>query len=577
MGTLFRSVITCVLLLLTPMLVRAQALPPALAERFSHAIADLRAGQLDAAETSFRGILRDGGDVAPVHHNLAIVLQQRGRHEQALVEFDAASRIDPSYGPARLLASTSLVALGRYRDARAALEHAVRLMPREMNASLQLAAVCQRLADRMCVANAYRHVTQLAPDDAEYAYRLGSAQLEVSESAYERLRQKHPTSARVQQALGREYLQQNRPDQALDAFQRALEADPTVPDLHLALARIHLDAGRVNEASREISRELAMVPFGKDALELKARIDRIAQPPATSPASSTDAVAPPAALTSAGIASIDAAITERRWADAEHGLADAIEREPTRRDLLVLIARVFVLDGKPLNAAVALKKADALAPLDRELRFALVLAYVRLGRADWAEPELERLVQEDPKSPEYRYWLGRLAYDGGKYAQAIARFQESLALDSHFMRAHDNLGLCYEQLDDPERAIEHYREAVRLNRESRTRSPWPPTNLAVLLRQRGGQEEAGVLLREAIQYDGGFAKGHYELGVLLDEQGKTAESVQELERSVVLDGTYPEPHYVLARIYRRQGDAARADEALATFKRLRAAREQGAK
>ena len=162
-----------------------------------------------------------------------------------------------------------------------------------------------------------------------------------------------------------------------------------------------------------------------------------------------------------------------------------------------------------------------------------MLAYVRLRRPDWAQPELERLVQEDPKSPEYRYWLGRLAYDAGKYAQAIARFEESLARDPHFMRAHDNLGLCYEQLDDPDRAIEHYREAVRLNREAHSRSPWPPTNLAALLRQRGGQEEAGTLLHEALEYDEGFAKGHYELGVLLDEQGKTAESVRELERAAV--------------------------------------------
>ena len=203
-------------------------------------------------------------------------------------------------------------------------------------------------------------------------------------------------------------------------------------------------------------------------------------------------------------------------------------------DLLVLIARVFVLDGKPLNAAVALKKADALAPLDRELRFTLVLAYVRLGRADWAQPELERLVQRGPEEPR----VPRTGSDAsrttrGSTRRPSRRFEESLARDPHFMRAHDNLGLCYEALDDPDRAIVHYREAVRLNREAHSRSPWPPTNLAALLRQRGGQEEAGTLLHEALEYDEGFAKGHYELGVLLDEQGKTAESVRELERAVV--------------------------------------------
>jgi tetratricopeptide (TPR) repeat protein len=209
-----------------------------------------------------------------------------------------------------------------------------------------------------------------------------------------------------------------------------------------------------------------------------------------------------------------------------------------------------------------------------ELRFTLVLAYGRsgalIGRSRSSSGSCRRirrvLSTVLARTPCVR--RGKCAGDRA--------LREALARDPHFVRAHDNLGLCYEQLDDPDRAIQHYREAVRLNREVRTRSPWPPTNLAALLRQRG-QEETDPLLHEALEYDEGFAKGHYELGVLLDEQGKTAASVQELERAVALDGTYPEPHYVLARIYRRQGDAARADEALAAFKRLRAAREQGAK
>src|SRR5947207_15193693 len=89
-----RSTAACFVVLLITIRAAGQDLTPALADQLSRGIADLKAGKLDAAETSFRGILRDGGEVAPVHHNLASVLQQRGRHEQALVDFDAASRID---------------------------------------------------------------------------------------------------------------------------------------------------------------------------------------------------------------------------------------------------------------------------------------------------------------------------------------------------------------------------------------------------------------------------------------------------------------------------------------------------
>jgi tetratricopeptide (TPR) repeat protein len=575
MGALLRSSVACLAVLLTAITVCAQDLPPTLAARFSQGVADLKAGQLNTAEAAFRDVLRSGGDLAFVHHNLGLVLRERGRHADALSEFRAAVKLDPSFGPAHLLAGTSLLTLGRAREARTELESAVRLMPREIAAHLQLAELCQRLGDRACTADAYGRIVELAPDDPEYVYRLGSAYLNLSEWAHERLTKIAPGSARVEQALGREYLRQGQTDRALEALQRAADADPTLPDVHVTLARIHFEAGRVDEASREIALELALVPFSKEALQLKDQIEgaqvhepvRISEPIVASA---------PGALASSNRPDIDAAIRAKDWEGAERLLAEEIERQPgaQSRDLLILIARVFFLDAKPLNTAVALKKADSIASLDRDERFTLVLAYVRLGRADWARPELEKLVQSDPNSAEYRYWLGRLDYEAGQYAAAIARFNEALARDANFMRAHDNLGLCYEALNDGDQAIAHYREAIRLNRQAQTKSPWPPTNLGILLAQRGALEEATALLREALGYDSNFPNAHYQLGKLLEQQGQNEQAMAALKRAAALDPAYPEPHYVLARIYRRLGQTAQADEALATFLRLRAARDQ---
>ena len=62
-----------------------------------------------------------------------------------------------------------------------------------------------------------------------------------------------------------------------------------------------------------------------------------------------------------------------------------------------------------------------------------------------------------------------------------------------FTRAHDNLGLCYEALNQADEAIAHYHEAVRLNRVDKTPSAWPPLNLGILLRTRRELEEAETL------------------------------------------------------------------------------------
>ena len=61
---------------------------------------------------------------------------------------------------------------------------------------------------------------------------------------------------------------------------------------------------------------------------------------------------------------IDKAVAARDYERAERLLADAIARQPSSRQLLTQIAGVFMMDRKPLNAAIALKKAEALGPLD---------------------------------------------------------------------------------------------------------------------------------------------------------------------------------------------------------------------
>jgi tetratricopeptide (TPR) repeat protein len=272
---------------------------------------------------------------------------------------------------------------------------------------------------------------------------------------------------------------------------------------------------------------------------------------------------------------VERALTARQWDRAERLLAAAIEREPKSQQLLKVLGHVFLLDRKPLNAAIALKKAEALGPLDNEARFRLALAYVALQRGDWARPELERLTASDPGNVVYAYWLGRLDYDAGRYAAATERLQRVVSRDPAFMRAYDNLGLCYEALNQPEQAIPMYRQAIALNRSAPQKSPWPPLNLGILLRHRGEAAEAEALFREAIGYDAAFAQAHYQLGVVLEQQDRPDDAASELTRAAEADRSYAEPHYALARIYRRQGRKADADRALATFRRLHDTQRKG--
>jgi Tfp pilus assembly protein PilF len=189
------------------------------------------------------------------------------------VEFRAASRLDPAFGPAHLLAGTSLLELGQARAAVAELGLASRLMPREPAAHLQRADACERIDDVLCLADEYRALVDLSPANPEYAYRLGKAYLRLSQWAHARIQAIDPRAARLSQALGREYLEQGRADLAERAFQDAVTRDPSLADVHVALARIYLADGRLDEAARAVARALVLVPDSKEARALRASIE----------------------------------------------------------------------------------------------------------------------------------------------------------------------------------------------------------------------------------------------------------------------------------------------------------------
>ncbi len=247
-------------------------LPAGLQESFARGVEALRGGRLDEAEHAFLGVLREGGKVAFVYNNLGIVYQQRGDHQKAVLQFREAIGLEPAYAAPHALMGASLLALGQLAEATRHLERAVKLVPKEPLARLQLARAYERGGNIPGMVQQYRALCEVSPSDPEYAYQLGRAYRRLSEWSLKQLIRINPRSARLYQALGQHYLLQEKTDLAVLAFQQAAQGDPELPEIHLALAHIYLVSGNVDEARKEIERELDIVKESRAAQELKQKL-----------------------------------------------------------------------------------------------------------------------------------------------------------------------------------------------------------------------------------------------------------------------------------------------------------------
>jgi tetratricopeptide (TPR) repeat protein len=281
----------------------------------------------------------------------------------------------------------------------------------------------------------------------------------------------------------------------------------------------------------------------------------------------------PLDLTPAQRSQLQQAMQVHNYVAAEKVLLPEIQADPHSERagrLLAFAGVVYFLDRDYMNAAIAWKKSEAIAPLEPQLEFSLAMAYIRMERPEWARPVLTTLAAQDSKDALYPYWLGRLDYDGREYSDAIREFQHAIALDSGMSRAYDNLGLCYYHENQNDLAVQNYQKAIALDRAANDPSAWPYLNLAVTLQLLNRAPEAEADLRQAIRIDPSLAQAHFQLGIVLERMKQAKAAIPELQTAARLDTSYAEPHIALARIYHKLGQDATAREEEQKYLRLRA-------
>lgn len=145
-------------------------------------------------------------------------------------------------------------------------------------------------------------------------------------------------------------------------------------------------------------------------------------------------------------------------------------------------------EQRPGEAAKRLERARQLDPTSIEVAISLGGAYVMQGRHADAVPILEEASHAEPTNVMIwinlaAAYLGHLELSGEEsQRQAIAAYEQALALDSKAPSVSYNLGLIYKRRGETETAAAHFWRALDVN---------PSDNDARLrLRQLGRQDSS---------------------------------------------------------------------------------------
>ena len=150
------------------------------------------------------------------------------------------------------------------------------------------------------------------------------------------------------------------------------------------------------------------------------------------------------------------------------------------------------------------------------------------------------------------------------YRTALIEYQQSMAYSADFAFGRYNLGNLFANLKQPDKAVENYRAAVRID------SQFYPAkvNLAMLYNQMERKDEAEGLLREVVAAHPELHQIQYSLGLLLAEKKQFEEAARYLEKAAAGMPEHPRVHYNLGLLLQHLNRDADAEAALLASVRI---------
>ena len=436
------------------------------------------AGQETDAVTMLERVLVSGRPSSRALRRLGELYGQLDRWDDAVEAFELAVAQNPRSTSIQRELATALVQAGRSEQARDVLQRVSEARPDDASVSYQLFQIYFELGDFGEAEAAAQRVLELDPNGVRGPYALAAvyarqheyqavvSTLEpVVEAQREAPQGRRASASEIASLLGQigtAYQKLQDHNGAIRAYSEAVALFSTSLSYGARLAQVYLDAGRPGEAQETLDELGPLYPGNLTLVGLEARalgdsgdvdgglellrdaLDQDQQNPVRHIAlagyfSSYDRFDEAIEVLEAAERRFPGEVSilfqlggtleqNQRFADAERAFRGVLDAEPGHAATLNYLGYMLADRGERLEESVGLlQRAIAIDPHNGAYLDSLGWAYFKLERLDLAEPNLRQASQQMAWNSVVQDHLGDLMFELGRYDEAIAAWQASLA------------------------------------------------------------------------------------------------------------------------------------------------------
>lgn len=183
-----------------------------------------------------------------------------------------------------------------------------------------------------------------------------------------------------------------------------------------------------------------------------------------------------------------------------------------------------------------------------------------------ARSTMEGFLAAHPNDPYVCSKLGALYVQIGETSKGIELLERGLSTvedASTKYELHYHLGSVYSELNELDKAAQHYQEAMQQSILPKLKLG-AINNLASLLKDCGDLQNAQFLYQQALSIDPTFAIAHCNLGATLKAMGQFTTAIEHYHQAIALNPNYAEAYQNLGVVLLKLGQVPQSLEAFRT-------------